>query len=131
MPEFQAKEFDNNQTFFTDANGLKMEKRILNYRSYYNFTEAWADDMHPLHNQNVSGNYYPVNSAVHLEDKGRNKQFTVMNDRAQGGSSLAPGRIELMQHRRIPCDDTKGVNEFLNEMDSDGKGIRVPASYYV
>lgn len=54
-----------------------------------------------------------------------------MNDRAQGGSSLAPGRIELMQNRRIPCDDTKGVNEYLNEMDSDGKGIRVPATYFV
>jgi hypothetical protein len=36
-----------------------------------------------------------------------------------------------MQHRRVPCDDIKGVNEFLNERDSDGKGIRVPASYYV
>jgi lysosomal alpha-mannosidase len=45
-----------------------------------------------------------------------------MNDRAQGGSSLAPGRIELMQNRRIPCDDIKGVNEFLNERDEDGKG---------
>jgi len=45
-----------------------------------------------------------------------------MNDRAQGGSSFAPGRIELMQNRRIPCDDIKGVNEFLNERDEDGKG---------
>jgi hypothetical protein len=36
-----------------------------------------------------------------------------------------------MQHRRIPCDDTKGVAENLNEKDSDGKGIRVPATYHV
>jgi len=27
-----------------------------------------------------------------------------------------------MQNRRIPCDDIKGVNEFLNERDEDGKG---------
>ena len=36
-----------------------------------------------------------------------------------------------MQHRRVPCDDNKGVAEFLNERDPDGNGIRVPASYYV
>lgn len=36
-----------------------------------------------------------------------------------------------MQHRRVPADDNKGVNEYLNERDSDGNGIRVPASYYV
>jgi hypothetical protein len=36
-----------------------------------------------------------------------------------------------MQHRRVPADDNKGVAEYLNEKDSDGKGIRVPASYYV
>lgn len=60
-----------------------------------------------------------------------NRQFTVLNDRSQGGSSLQKGRIELMQHRRVPVDDNKGVNEYLNELDHDGKGIRVPASYYV
>lgn len=54
-----------------------------------------------------------------------------MNDRPQGGSSLQNGRIELMQHRRVPADDGKGVTEQLNERDADGKGIRVPASYYV
>jgi len=37
-----------------------------------------------------------------------------------------------MQHRRVPCDDAKALNEFLNETDPrDGKGIRVPASYRV
>lgn len=73
VPEFRAHQFDNEGTFFTDSNGLKMEKRILNYRSYYNFTEAWADDLHPNHNQNISGNYYPINSAVRLVDNSDNK----------------------------------------------------------
>jgi len=73
-----------------------MEKRVLNYRSYYNFTEAWVDDLHPTHNQNISGNYYPINSAILLKDEVAQKQFTVMNDRAQGGASLVAGRIELM-----------------------------------
>lgn len=54
-----------------------------------------------------------------------------MNDRSQGASALDEGRIEFMQHRRVPADDNKGVDEFLNERDSNGNGIRVPASYYV
>lgn len=130
-PTFDAKDFDNNQTFYTDSNGLKMQKRVLNEREYYDFNEHWKDDNHPLHNQNISGNYYPVNSAISLFESGTSRQFTVSNDRSQGGASLQPGRIELMQHRRVPADDNKGVNEYLNEKDPDGQGIRVPASYYV
>lgn len=49
-PTFDAIDFDNNQTFYTDSNGLAMQERILNYRTYYNFTEAWADSNHPEHN---------------------------------------------------------------------------------
>ena len=30
--EFKAHDFDNNKTFYTDSNGLEMQKRILNYR---------------------------------------------------------------------------------------------------
>ena len=36
-----------------------------------------------------------------------------------------------MQNRNPPCDDNKGVGEFLNETDAYGKGIRVPATYYL
>lgn len=129
---FDAIDFDNNQTFYTDSNGLAMQERILNYRTYYNFTDAWKDNNgHPGHNQNISGNYYPVNSAIAMKEVDTDRQFTVLNDRSQGGSSLQKGRIELMQHRRVPADDNKGVAENLNEKDWDGNGTRVPASYYV
>ena len=57
-----------------------MQKRILNYRSFYNFTEYWTDASNPAHNQNISGNYYPVNSAMALKDN--SLQFTVSNDRS-------------------------------------------------
>ncbi|KAJ0822463.1 putative glutamine synthetase [Helianthus annuus] len=36
-------------------------------------------------------------------------------DDAVGGSSLVDGQIELMLHRRLLFDDTKGVGEVLNE----------------
>jgi len=54
-----------------------------------------------------------------------------MNDRPQGGSSLFDGQIEFMQNRRIPADDSRGMGEWLDEKDSNGNGIRVPATYYV
>ena len=36
--------------------------------------------------------------------------MTVFTDRAQGGSVLDPGCIDLMIHRRLLTDDGKGVN---------------------
>lgn len=36
-----------------------------------------------------------------------------------------------MQNRRINLDDWRGMGEPLNETDSSGNGITVPASYYV
>ncbi len=41
--------------------------------------------------------------------------MTVLTDRSQGGSSLVDGSIELMVHRRILHDDSRGVDEPLNE----------------
>jgi len=57
--------------------------------------------------------------------------MTVMNDRSQGGSVLQSGRIELMQNRRLYRDDYRGVEEPLNEVDSTGNGITVPATYFL
>ncbi len=39
----------------------------------------------------------------------------MVTDRAQGGSSLHPGQVELMVHRRMFHDDGRGVSENLNE----------------
>jgi len=36
-------------------------------------------------------------------------QMVVMNDRAQGGSSLVEGKIELMMNRRTNSDDGRGI----------------------
>jgi len=56
-----------------------------------------------------------------------------MNDRAQGGSAdlTEKGTIEMMQQRRLLFDDDLGIEEPLNETDSDGFGIRVNAMYYL
>ena len=121
VPNFHIKNFDNDKTFYTDSNGLEMQKRVQDYRPTWNLHTS----------QKVTDNYYPINTAISLKDVGSTRQFTVMNDRSQGGTSIAPGTIELMQNREAPSDDFKGVGEPLRETNEYGKGIRVKATYYV
>ena len=70
--------------FFTDSNGRQILKRKRNYRETWNFETE----------ESVSGNYYPVNTKIAIEDE--KLRMAVLTDRAQGGSSMADGSIELM-----------------------------------
>lgn len=56
-----------------------------------------------------------------------------MNERPQGGSADLTDKatIEIMQHRRLLFDDDLGIEEALNETDSEDFGIRVNAMYYL
>lgn len=85
VSRFRVPFYKNNQTFYTDSNGREMLKRVLNYRPSFELKENV---------ENVSGNYYPITSRITLTDK--ITQFSVLNDRSQGGSSLRNGEIELM-----------------------------------
>ena len=96
--DFSIHNFTNNQTFYTDSNGLEMQKRILNYRPTWNLSLNYNDSL-----ENVTANYYPINSAVQIKDIYSDRVFTVMNDRPQAGSALKEGAIQLMQNRRIPA----------------------------
>lgn len=111
-------------TFYTDSNGLEMQKRVSNYRP------TWDIQMnYNRSNDNITANFYPINSAISIEND--NLRFTVMNDRSQAGASLDRGNIQLMQNRRVFADDHKGMDEYLNEQDVYGNGIRVKATYNV
>lgn len=118
----------SDETFYTDSNGLEMQKRILNYRP----TWTLSTDM------KVAANYYPINSAISIRSTlngttdSTSVQMTVMNDRAQGGASIENGSIELMQNRRLLYDDDRGLERPLNETDpKTGMGIEVNALYKV
>ncbi len=52
--------------YYTDANGREVLERIRDYRPTWNYTV----------NENVSGNYYPINSRIWIKDNQR--QFTVL-----------------------------------------------------
>lgn len=41
-------------------------------------------------------NYYPVTSKILMRDENQNIEVAILTDRAQGGSSLRDGELELM-----------------------------------
>ncbi|XP_053677468.1 lysosomal alpha-mannosidase [Anopheles nili] len=108
----------SNGVFWTDANGREMIKRVRNHR------DTWAVDLM----EKISGNYYPVTTKIALEDGGL--RLAVLTDRAQGGSSLEDGSVELMVHRRLLHDDAFGVEEALNEQ-AFGRGLVARGKHWV
>ncbi|GFS34385.1 glycosyl hydrolase family 38 protein [Actinidia rufa] len=111
-----------NKTFYTDSNGRDFIERVRDYR------EDWDLQVH----QPVSGNYYPINLGVYIKDE--STELSVLVDRAVGGSSLVDGQIELMLHRRLLHDDSRGVGEALNEevcVLDKCRGLTVQGKFYI
>lgn len=111
------------KVFYTDSNGRDFLKRVRDYRADWPLTVT----------QPVAGNYYPINLGIFVEDK--SSEFSVLVDRANGGSSISDGEIELMLHRRILTDDGRGVGEALDETvcinNSTCEGLTVRGNYYI
>ncbi|KAJ8951627.1 hypothetical protein NQ318_012297 [Aromia moschata] len=101
-------ELDSNDEFYTDSNGREMIRRRRNFQPTYNYTD----------DQPQAGNYFPVNTKIVIKDTER--EFAVLTDRSEGGSSLKSGQVELMLSRALMYDgDNKGVAENLNEYEYD------------
>lgn len=77
---------ESNSVFYTDSNGREMLERTRNFRP------TWDIEI----NETESSNYYPVTSRIVIKDQEKNLEFAVLTDRAQGGSSLRDGEVELM-----------------------------------
>lgn len=58
---FHAPLIANNGVFYTDSNGLEMQRRELNFRP------TW--DLKTTGNINITANYYPINSAIAITDE--------------------------------------------------------------
>uniref|UniRef100_A0A8C5WAL1 Alpha-mannosidase n=1 Tax=Leptobrachium leishanense TaxID=445787 RepID=A0A8C5WAL1_9ANUR len=97
--------------FYTDANGRQIMQRSRDTRKTWKLRQT----------EPVAGNYYPVNSRIYIKDE--NTQLTVLTDRSQGGSSIKDGSMELMVHRRLLMDDSRGVGEPLLEPGEYMDGI--------
>ncbi|KAF3443132.1 hypothetical protein FNV43_RR17053 [Rhamnella rubrinervis] len=112
----------NDKKFYTDSNGRDFIERIRDYRKDWNLEV----------NQPVAGNYYPINLGIYLKDN--NTELSVLADRSVGGSSIVDGELELMLHRRLLCDDDRGVAEALNEtvcIHDECKGLIILGKYYL
>ncbi|KAH0971088.1 hypothetical protein GBA52_023244 [Prunus armeniaca] len=113
---------ETNKVFYTDSNGRDFIKRVRDYRP------DWPLSV----NQPVAGNYYPLNLGIYTLDK--KSEFSVLVDRATGGSSIEDGEVELMLHRRTLYDDSRGVGEALDEIVCAGgtcEGLTVRGNYYM
>ena len=86
-----SSNLQTDKTFYTDSNGREMLKRVRNYRPTWNL-----ELMEP-----ISGNYYPVTSKISLKDEKKQLKLNILVDRAQGGSSLEDGDVELMVNVQI------------------------------
>lgn len=111
-----------NKTFYTDSSGRDFIKRIRDYRA------DWDLEVH----EPEAGNYYPVNLGIYMHDE--KNEFSVLVDRALGGSSVLDGQTEIMLHRRLLKDDGRGVAEALNETvcaDNKCAGLTVVGKLYL
>ncbi|XP_066593863.1 lysosomal alpha-mannosidase isoform X1 [Prorops nasuta] len=106
--------------FYTDSNGREMLQRKRDYRP------TWQVRLQ----EQISGNYYPVTAKISIKDTELPLKLNVLTDRAQGGSSLVDGEVELMLHRRLLKDDAFGVAEALNET-AFGKGMIAKGKHIV
>ncbi|KAJ8940812.1 hypothetical protein NQ314_010570 [Rhamnusium bicolor] len=118
ITRFYVTDFDN-EFFYTDSNGREMMERKRNNYPY--------DDPRQ---EPVTSNYFPVTSKISIQDEANDLQVAILNDRSQGGSSLWGGEIELMIHRRTLRDDSKGLDETLEEMEF-GKYLVVRGQHYL
>ena len=57
-------------------------------------------DFRPTWNQTfeepIASNYYPITTKINLQDSEIGLKLTVLTDRAEGGTSLKDGELELM-----------------------------------
>ena len=59
IAKWQLMDSNNGQIFYTDSNGLEMQKRLLNKRP----------DFKLVTNMTISSNYYPITSAIAFRDE--------------------------------------------------------------
>lgn len=106
----------HNGVFMTDSNGRQlMSRRRLKTREP----------------EQLGGSFYPVVSTLMLKNLSNSTRpsknsadlLAILVDRAQAGTSLNEGQLELLIHRRQTVDDNWGVGEALNEPGEDGRGL--------
>ena len=113
---YHLSSLNNSGVFYTDSNGREYQRRVRNQRPSFNLTLT----------EPVSSNYYPVVTTALLRDADTGLSLYVLTDRANGGSSLTDGSVELMLHRRLVNKALAG--EALDELQF-GRGLVIRGSH--
>lgn len=131
-------DIDNNLTlpdgsiqpeFWTDSNGIKMMRRIKDFRPHYDYKVT----------EKLASNFYPVNSMFSLLERNKAKfaeenfkdfnyeakKVTLLNDRAQSGGAMEAGEIIIIHNRHSNRDDRRGLADGIYENDSFANNFRV------
>ncbi|CAH1404035.1 unnamed protein product [Nezara viridula] len=85
----------NSTQFHTDVNGLEMRERVRNNKQY------------------IEGNYHPMTSLAYLDNG--DVIFAIVSDHSHGVASARDGCIEVMLDRRMTIDDSRGLDEAMND----------------
>ncbi|CAE8599582.1 unnamed protein product [Polarella glacialis] len=99
-----ATDIASESLFYTDANGLDAMPRQRRAGGRAGDADEGVA---------MAGNFYPVTSFCYVRDAAW--QLSVMTDQSHGASSPVDGSLEVMLHRRLLHDDSRGVGEALNE----------------
>lgn len=94
--------------FYTDSNGLKMEKRSSVYKNQ------------------LGERFYPVNSAI--TNGAESSWFTIFTDRTFAASAVN-SRTEILINRQLTTVDSSGSAEPLDETGPSGHGYILQASF--
>jgi lysosomal alpha-mannosidase len=96
----------SDRTWYTDSEGLEMQKRVKNTR--FNFPYETL--------QPVASNFMPVNTHVKMNATAGGRNIAVMADRSRATASLDDGALEFLMHRRLKYDDGRGVGQALDDI---------------
>jgi hypothetical protein len=98
-----ATDIQSNGEFFTDSQGLELQRRIRNDHPNFPYTVT----------EPVAANFYPCN--VYAVVKDQTKSLAVVTDYSRSTSSMEDGELEFLFIRRLIHDDHRGVDQPLNE----------------
>jgi hypothetical protein len=98
-----ATDIQSSGEFFTDSEGLELQRRIRNDHPNFPYTVT----------EPVAANFYPCN--VYAVVKDAVKGLAVVTDYSRSTSSMEDGELEFLFIRRLIHDDNRGVAQPLNE----------------
>jgi len=98
-----STDVDSQGEFFTDSQGLELQRRVRNSHPNYPYTVT----------EPIAANFYPCNVFSMIADPVRS--LAVVADYSRSTSSIIDGSLEFLYVRRLLYDDHRGVGEPLNE----------------